>query len=66
MNEIEYLRSKVHNIEWDGIDYNDYPDFCDAFILSAKIDDRNCTSDELDLLNDDTEFLYEELIKHLY
>ena len=27
---------KISNIELGDIDTNDYPDFCDAFIVSAK------------------------------
>ena len=28
----------IDNIELDGIDTNDYPDFCDAYIVSADYD----------------------------
>lgn len=31
--------SEIDNIEFDGIDYNDYPDYCDAFfaVLTIKV-----------------------------
>jgi hypothetical protein len=45
--------SEVTNIEIDGVDMTDYPDFCDAFILSAdKLDGTPLTEVELEDLND--------------
>jgi len=49
MNKLDY--SKIDNIKVDGIDYSDYPDFCDAYIASADYDGRAMTDEELDLLN---------------
>lgn len=44
---------EVTNIEIDGVDMTDYPDFCDAFILSAdKLDGTPLTDVELEDLND--------------
>jgi|TARA_B110000263_G_scaffold204052_1_gene184240 hypothetical protein len=44
---------EVTNIEIDGVDMTDYPDFCDAFILSAdKLDGTPLTEVELEDLND--------------
>ena len=34
MTKVELDYSKVHDIEVDGIDTRDYPDFCDAYIAS--------------------------------
>lgn len=55
----------IEDISFDGIDYRDYPDFCDAFISSATYMGREMTQEELDILNDDTDFVYETLINHL-
>jgi hypothetical protein len=45
--------SEVTNIELDGVDMKDYPDFCDAFISSAdKLDGTPLTDVELEDLND--------------
>ena len=66
MEEIEYLEENVYDIEWDGIDHKDYPDFCDAYIVSAKIDDRPLDWNELDILNNEREFIHEKLMLHLY
>ena len=35
--------TKIEDIEFDGIDYYDCPDFCDAFILSATYKGRDMT-----------------------
>lgn len=41
------------SLEFDGIDYNDYPDFCDSFISYAEFMDKTVLNDdELDLLLD--------------
>jgi len=61
-NEMQY-----HNIEFDGIDHSDYPDFADAFICYAEHDDGEPLTDaELDLLNDDGCFVHEALWNHLF
>ena len=47
---------KISNIELGGIDTNDYPDFCDAYIVSAEIEELNCNS----------EFVYDCVLKELF
>ncbi len=66
MEYFDYLRENIYDIEWDGIDHKDYPDFCDAYITRAMIDDRELDWNELDILNNDREFVYEKLMLHLY
>lgn len=48
--EIDF--TKITNVEVDGIDFNDYPDFVDAFISSAEYDGREMTDEEIDYIND--------------
>ena len=43
---------KIDNIEIDGIDTKDYPDFCDAYIVSADYDGVPMTDEQLDEIND--------------
>tara|TARA_Y100000310_G_scaffold305301_1_gene345304 strand:- start:612 stop:809 length:198 start_codon:yes stop_codon:yes gene_type:complete len=47
--------SKIDNVVVEGIDCNDYPDFCDAYIASAMYDDngtyRPLTENELEGLD---------------
>jgi hypothetical protein len=64
INELDY--SKIDNIEFDGIDYDDYPDFCDAYISNADYNGVEMTEEQLELINDDRDFIYEALMKHLY
>lgn len=43
-----------------------YPDFVDSYIVSAMIDGRPATDDELDELNDDSEFVYDLVMGHYF
>lgn len=58
--------SQIENVEVDGIDYADAPDFCDAFVASATYKGREMTQAELDRLNEDSQFVYEAVQNHLY
>lgn len=58
--------SKITDIEVDGIDYRDAPDFCDAYISAASYGDREMTEAELDALNEDSGFVYEQVEKWIY
>ena len=57
---------KITNIELGGIDTNDYPDFCDAFIESAEIDGVELTDAELEELNCNSEFVYQCVLNELF
>tara|TARA_R110000751_G_scaffold23401_1_gene64857 strand:+ start:109 stop:294 length:186 start_codon:yes stop_codon:yes gene_type:complete len=57
---------KIDNIVIEGIDENDYPDFCDAFISSADYNGVEMTSEQLDQLNEDSSFVYECVQDDLY
>jgi len=56
----------IKSIVFEGIDYSDYPDYCDAYIVSAEYDGSLMTDEQIDEINDDTDFLYELLIEHLH
>ena len=62
--EIDF--SKIDNVEIDGIDYSDAPDFCDAYIASCDIDGRPATEEELDIINDNDDFRYSQIEKYIY
>jgi len=58
----------VTDIEFDGIDHHDHPDYCDAFISRAVWED-NCTElddEELDALNGNRDLVCEKLWNHLF
>lgn len=57
----------IDDIELDGVDTTDYPDFCDAFITAADYDGREMTDEELDVLNAEyPEFVYDQVINSLF
>tara|TARA_R110002074_G_scaffold87945_4_gene194074 strand:- start:4472 stop:4663 length:192 start_codon:yes stop_codon:yes gene_type:complete len=58
--------SKVTNIEMDGIDTRDYPDFCDAFISSCDYKGIEATDQELNIINEDGDFVYECVLDELH
>jgi hypothetical protein len=58
--------TQIKDIEVDGIDHADYPDYVDAFISSCTIDGREATDAELDQLNEDSDFIYECVMDYLY
>ena len=62
--KIDY--NKITNIEVDGIDTKDYPDFCDAFISSADYDGVEMTDEQLDEINEDRDFVYESVQEFLH
>ena len=58
---------KIVDIEIDGIDTKDYPDFCDAYISGACYNDGTpLTEEELEELNEDRDLVYENVISYLY
>lgn len=58
--------NKIDNIQIEGIDYGDAPDFCDAFIASADYDGVPMTDEELDTVSEDSGFVYESVIAFIF
>lgn len=58
--------NKISNIQFDGIDHRDAPDYCDAYIVSADYDGEEMTDEQIELLNEDGDFVYQKLMDHLY
>ena len=56
-SDLDY--SQIDDVEMDGIDTRDYPDFCDAYVASATYKGRDMTQAELDRLNEDGDFVHE-------
>ena len=56
----------IDNIEIDGIDTNDYPDFTDAFIASADYNGVNMTDEQLEALNEDYDFVHDCVYTQLF
>lgn len=71
MKRIMKIDSKhIADVEFEGIDHSDIPDHCDAFISEASILDgqewREATHEELEEMNDDSDFLHQQLQEYLY
>lgn len=58
--------SKITNIEFEGIDHKDYPDYCDAYISDADYEGEPMTEQQLEEINENRDFVYEKLMAHLY
>lgn len=64
MSKIDF--KLVTNVSVDGIDTNDYPDFVDAFIVSADYDGEPMSDEMIDEINSDyldfvSECVYDQL-----
>ena len=71
MTDIKLDYSKISNVQVGGVDMADYPDFCDAYIASATIENedgtfRDATDDEIEEMNEDGDFVYEQVENYLY
>ena len=49
---IKFDINQLDDIELDGVDIKDYPDFCDAYVESASFNGVELTDEQLDELND--------------
>ena len=58
--------SKITNIDFEGIDHKDYPDYCDAYISSADYEGEPMTEEQLEEINENKDFVYDKLMNHLY
>lgn len=64
----KYSVSNLTDIEIDGVDLKDYPDFSDASIVSAVFKDTGVelTEKELDILNEKSDIKYELVYNWLF
>jgi hypothetical protein len=49
----------IDNIELDGIDHGDCPDYCDVYISSADYNGTPMTVEQLDEINENRDFVYD-------
>jgi hypothetical protein len=63
-NSLDY--SKISNVELDGIDHSDYPDYCDAYIVSADYDGEPMTDEQIEELNQDSSYVSEKVFDHIF
>lgn len=62
MEKLNY--SLISNIEFKGINHRDYPDYCDAYIVSAEYDGEEMTQKQIEMI--DADFFYEKLIEQIF
>lgn len=56
----------IVDVEMDGIDSKDYPDFADAFIQSAAWKNGTAlTEEELEDLNENSDFVHEHALDQM-
>lgn len=65
-NIIEMDYSKISNVKVEGINYDDYPDFVDAFIASADYDGEAMDDEQLNIINEDADYVYDCIINYIY
>jgi len=59
------------DLEVDGIDHHDYPDYVDAFIVEAYVKDKNdeyvlANDAELDWINEHTDVVYQRVMDAIH
>jgi hypothetical protein len=52
------------NLEFDGIDHNDYPDYCDVYLVSGECNGEKMTEDKINAFNE-SDLKYDYLIDYL-
>ena len=62
----KFNKKLIDNIEVEGIDHRDYPEYVDAFISSADYDGVEMTDEQLDKLNEDYELVSELVWEYLF
>jgi hypothetical protein len=58
---------KIDNMEFEGIDFRDYPDFVDAFLVAADYDGKEMTEEQIDYINDEHyDFVNEQVYDSIF
>ena len=58
---------KIDNMEFEGIDFADYPDFVDAFLVTADYNGKELTEEQIDYINDaHYDFVNEQVYTSLF
>lgn len=58
--------TKITSVELDDVHTCDYPDFTDAYISYAEYNGIEMTEKELDSINEDSDFVYEQVQNQLF
>ena len=66
MTHVKLDYSKIEIVEIDGLDHEDYPEYCDAWISAARVDGVEATDEQLEEMNNNDDFRYESIIKNIH
>ena len=66
ISEVKINWTEVTDIQLDGIDSEDYPDFCDAFVASATYKGREATEEELEAMSNDSAVINQLVFDRLF
>jgi hypothetical protein len=58
--------SGISHVYCEDIDHRDAPDYCDAYISEATYFGRPMTELELEILNEDSDFVYDSVIEQIH
>ena len=61
-----YSKKELSNVEFEGIDHGDAPDYCDSYIVRAVYKGLDLTEEELEELNEDDDLKFQLLEDWLY
>jgi hypothetical protein len=59
-------RDYLEDIQIDDLNAKDYPDFCDAYISYATYRGATLSDEELNMINEDRDFVYEVIMTKIY
>jgi hypothetical protein len=65
-DEINLDYSGISHVYCEDIDHRDAPDYCDAYISEATYFSRPMTELELEILNEDSDFVYDSVIEQIH
>ena len=61
-----YVLSELHNVELDGVDTRDYPDFANAFLQDAMYEGRWLSEYQINEINDkDSDWVHAKVHNNL-
>jgi len=58
--------TKIDNVVLEDVSKDDYPDFVDAYILSCDYKGEPADELTLDIINEHTDFVHEQVMKQLF
>ena len=61
-----FIYEDINNVDVECVNMDDYPDFVDAFISSADYRGEPMTEEQLDILNEDGDFIYNAVLNQIY